>query len=94
MPVGAWISLAGLFVAVSVYGATFAFFLGRQSQRIATLESEAKREQGLAENVARLDERLKGAAEKIEHFDRTMQGVQRQLANLATGKAGVFMSAE
>lgn len=94
MPLAAWIALGGLFLTVSAYGATFAFFLGRQSERIATLEREAKREAGLAETVARLDERMKSQGEKLEHLDRTMQGMSRQLANLATGKGGIFHQAE
>ena len=88
MPVGAWIAMGGLSVTVCVYGATFAFFLGRQAERISTLEREAKREAGLAESVARLEERLRAQGEKLEHFDRTMQGMSRQLANIATSKMG------
>jgi hypothetical protein len=94
MPPAAWISLGGLFLAMSAYGATFAFFLGRQSERISTLEREAKRDVGLTESVARLDERLKHTTEQLERFDRGLQGVNRQLANLATGKGGLFQSVE
>lgn len=94
MPVAAWIALAGLFVTVSAYGATFAYFLGRQSERIATLEREAKREAGLSDKVTRLEVHVEHANEKLDSLDRTMQGVNRQLANIATGKGGIFHSAE
>lgn len=94
MPVAAWIALGGLFFTVALQSAAFAFFLGRLSERTSTLEREAKREAGLAETVARLDERMKAQGEKLEHLDRTMQGMSRQLANLATGKGGIFQQAE
>ncbi|MDB5458166.1 MAG: hypothetical protein JWP92_3751 [Caulobacter sp.] len=92
MPPAAWIALCGLFFAIAVQGAAFAYMLGRQAERIAVLERENKRDAGVSESVARLDERLKHTTEQLERFDRGLQGVNRQLANLATGKGGVFSS--
>lgn len=94
MPASAWLALGGLFLTVSLQGVAFAFFLGRQAERITALERDAKRDVGLSESVARLDERLKHATEQLERFDRGLQGVSRQLANLATGKGGVFSATE
>lgn len=94
MPVAAWFALAGLFLTVLLQGAAFAFFLGRLTERTSTLEREAKREAGLSEKVIRLEVQLEHANEKLDSLDRTMQGVNRQLANLATGKAGIFHQAD
>jgi hypothetical protein len=94
MPPSAWISLAGLFVAMSAYGATFSYFLGKQSQRITNLERDANREAGLSEKVTRLEVQVEHAVKELESLGRTMQGVNRQLANIATGKGGVFHLAE
>lgn len=94
MPVAAWIALAGLFFTIVLQGAGFAFFMGRLSERTATLEREAKREAGLSEKVIRLEVQLEHANEKLDAMDRTLQGVNRQLANLATGKTGFFQQGE
>lgn len=86
MPPSAWIALGGLFFGMAVQGALFAFFMGRQSERIATLEREAKREAGLSEKVVRLEVQMENAIKEMESINRTLQGVNRQLATIATHK--------
>ncbi|WP_269715712.1 hypothetical protein [Caulobacter sp. NIBR2454] len=84
MPVAAWIALVGLALGLAGQGMLIAFFLGKQSQRIATLEREANREAGLSEKVTRLQVQNENMAEQMKSMDRHLQNMARQLANLAT----------
>lgn len=83
MPVG--IALAGLFITISLQGAAFAFFMGRLTQRVITLEKAGEGDGDLSEKVIRLDEQMKVANKSLEQMDRHLQGINRQLANIATG---------
>lgn len=94
MPHSFWLALAGLAFTMILQGGAFAFFLGRLTERTATLEREAKREAGVSEKVIRLEVQLEHANENLDAMDRTLQGVNRQLANLATGRGGLFQQAE
>jgi hypothetical protein len=84
MPMSAWIALAALSVTVSIQGAGFAFFMGRLSQRVQSLEKTSDDEAGMFEKFIRLDEQMKVANKNLEQMDRHLQGINRQLANIAT----------
>ncbi len=88
MPIAAWIALASLFVAVSIQGLLYAYFMGRLTQRVSSLESAGSRDAELFEKVIRLDERQQSGNDKLEALHRDMGNIQRQLANLST-KGGI-----
>jgi hypothetical protein len=84
--------LAGLLV--------FAFFLGALANRVKTLERDGEEEQkrrasagesARAELVAfaRVAKSVEDMEKTIEKFGRELSGVNRQLANIATGRVNV-----
>lgn len=91
MPVAAWIALASVVFGMSMQAAVFAFFVGRLTERVATLEREAKREAGLSDKVTRLEVQMENAIKEMESVNRTLQGVNRQLATIATNKLGFHL---
>ncbi|MBI1405716.1 MAG: hypothetical protein GC145_06275 [Caulobacter sp.] len=94
MPLTAWIALAALFVTISLQGVGFAFFMGRLSQRVQSLEKTSDDEAGMFEKFIRLDEQMKVANKNLEAMDRHLQGINRQLANLGTANFKASLAGE
>lgn len=84
MAIAVWVAMGGLFLTICVNLVVSSFFFGRLTERVATLEREAKREAGLSEKVTRLEVQGENMAKQLESMDRHLQGMSRQLANLAT----------
>jgi hypothetical protein len=59
-----------------------------QSARITNLENESKNDIAVAVEIGRIDQRLKALEKSTEHISRDLSGIQRSLANIATGKVG------
>lgn len=57
-------------------------------RRIGALETDSKNDVAVLVELGRIDQRLKSLEDGQQHQTREMGGVQRTLANLATGKIG------
>lgn len=87
MPLPAWLALAGLFFTTILQTAAFAFFMGRLFQKVEVLERASSGDASLNDKVIRLEVQMENANTNLASMTRQMEGVNRQLANLATGKA-------
>lgn len=76
------------------HAVSFGSLVTQLAEKVSSLERDSQGTSGVSEAVIRLDERVKAQGEQLTHVDRTMQGMSRQLANLATGRGGVFQQAE
>jgi hypothetical protein len=74
----------GLAFAMLVQTAAIAFWAGRMTQRLTAVEKIA----GDSEKVTRLVVEMEHATAGIERLEHQMENVQRQLANIATGRMG------
>lgn len=86
MPFPAWLALAGLAFTTLLQTATFAFFMGRLFQKVEALERAATGDASLNDKVIRLEVQMENANANLASMDRHLQGVNRQLANIATGQ--------
>ena len=83
MPDTAWLSLA---IVILIQTALVAFFLGRLSQRVTTIERESAGREGLGDRITRLEVKMDAATGTLERLDGHMVSAQRQLANIAAGR--------
>lgn len=77
----------GLILAFVVQTAVIAFWAGRMTQRLTAVERHADERQGLNDKVTTLTVEMAHANASLDKLGHHMEGVQRQLANLATGRA-------
>lgn len=73
------------------------FWLGVLSNRVATLEREErdrKDREKLAtderDRIVRMETKMDAMEAKIDHLGREMAGMQRQLANIITGRSRII----
>lgn len=63
-------------------------------RRITALEGDSKNDVAVLVELGRIDQRLKALEDGQQHMGREMSGVQRSLANIATGKVGAITKFE
>lgn len=83
MSTGEIVALGSLAVLVVGHIALTAFYFGKLSQRVASLEKESEGMAGVSEKVTRLEVQMDTAIKTLEKLDTHMVGAQRQLANIA-----------
>lgn len=86
--VSAWIGVASLAFTVLIQTALMAFWLGRLSQRVTSVEKAGEGRQDLADKVTRLTVEMEHANAALTKMGREMEGVNRQLGNIAMGRVG------
>lgn len=84
----AWIGVASLVFAFFLQTAAFAFWMGRLSQRVMSVEKAGEGRQDLADKVTRLTVEMEHANAALTKMGREMEGVNRQLGNIAMGRVG------
>lgn len=75
----------GLFVTMIVQTTGIAFWAGRVTQRLVAAEKTS----GDSEKVTRLTVEMEHANASLDQLAHQMESVQRQLSNIATGRANV-----
>ena len=86
--VGAWIGVIGLSVTVLIQAIAFAFWMGRLSQRMDTVEAKTDTSDGLMEKVVKLEVKMDHVEQATTKAASALEGVHRQLANIATRNLG------
>lgn len=84
-----WLGILTLFVTVLLQTAFLAFWLGRLSQRVLTVEKATQDSDGLMAKVVRLEVQMEHANHALDKVAREMEGVSRQLGNIAMGRIGL-----
>jgi hypothetical protein len=83
-----WVGVVGLFIVVMAHTTGFAFWLGRLSQRMSTVEKATDGGAALNNIVIELKVKVEHMEGSMEKMSREMEGVNRQLGNIAMGHIG------
>ena len=86
MPLPVILSLIGLTLTLLVQTAVIAFWAGRTSQRLASVEAVQGGNSHVGEKVTRLTVEMEHANINLEKMGHQLEGVHRQLANIATNR--------
>lgn len=89
-PLSAWIGVIGLAFSFFLQTIALAFWLGRVSQRLNTVEKASEEGSGVMEKVIRLEVQMDHANQALTKVGREMEGVNRQLGNIAMGHVGAL----
>lgn len=84
----AWIGVASLVFAFFLQTAAFAFWMGRLSQRVMSVEKAGEGRQDLADKVTRLTVEMEHANVTLVKLVNNSENVNRQLGNIAMGRVG------
>lgn len=85
----AWAGIVSLAFAILLQTAVLAFWLGRLSQRVLTLEAAGEGRQDTGDKVTRLTVEMEHANAALTKLGREMEGVNRQLGNIAMNRIGM-----
>lgn len=83
-------ALLSLLGFILLQTAVVAFALGRLFQRVSAIEKGDDGNAGMSRAVTRLEVQMENANDKLDALTRDMHAAQRQLANVALGKAAVY----
>ncbi|WP_296168734.1 hypothetical protein [uncultured Brevundimonas sp.] len=84
----AWAGIVSLAFAILVQTAFFAFWLGRVSQRLMSLEEHSKGREDVADKVIRLTVEMEHVNAALGKLVNNSESVNRQLGNIAMGRGG------
>lgn len=84
----AWAGILSLAFAILIQTAVLAFWLGRLSQRVLSVERASEGSDSLMEKVVKLEVKMDHVEASTAKIGREMEGVNRQLGNIAMGRVG------
>lgn len=86
--IGAWVGVIGLGVTVLIQTVAVAFWLGRLSQRMDSVEAKTDNGAAFMEKVVKLEVQMGHVERATDKAATQLEGVNRQLANIATRNFG------
>lgn len=86
--VGSWVGVIGLAITFLIQSIAIAFWLGRLSQRVETVESKIESSDSLMSKVVKLEVKMDHVEIATSKAATALEGVNRQLANIATRNFG------
>lgn len=84
----AWAGILSLAFAILLQTAILAFWLGRLSQRLATVEKVSEGREDLSDKVIRLTVEMEHANATLAKLVNNSESVNRQLGNIAMTRVG------
>ncbi len=89
MTASAWIAIASLGVGLVIHMVAAAYFFGKQSQRLATVEREMGDRASLSDTVIELKVKMGHVETQLSKQGTVLEGIQRQLGNIAMNRVGL-----
>lgn len=85
-----WVGIVGLCFTILIQAVSVAFWMGRLSQRMSTVEKATDSGAVTATIVIETKVKVEHMEGSMEKMGREMEGIHRQLGNIAMGHVGAL----